>query len=160
LRIEPDQSQFTAGHQVAAVLLEGKFESVFKNRITAEIQNSNEINFKEVSENNKMVVVADGDIAKNYVNVKTDQYYQLGYDRFTNQQFGNDDFMLNVVNYLCDDTGLMGVRSKKLTIRLMDKNVLKDDKFKWQIINTVLPIGLILLFGIAHYYDRKKKYTK
>ena len=107
-----------------------------------------------------MVVVADGDVAKNYVNVKTSQYYQLGFDRFTNQQFGNDDFMLNVVNYLCDDTGLMGVRSKKLTIRLMDKTILKKDKFKWQLINTVLPIGLILIFGIAHYYDRKKKYTK
>ncbi|MBI2279215.1 MAG: gliding motility-associated ABC transporter substrate-binding protein GldG [Bacteroidetes bacterium] len=160
LRVEPDQSQFTDGNKVAAVLLEGKFESVFKNRINPEISTSNEINFKAESDFNKMVVVADGDIAKNYVNVKTSQYYQLGFDRFTNQQFGNDDFMLNVVNYLCDDTGLMGVRSKKLTIRLMDKTILKKDKFKWQIINTVLPIGLILIFGIAHYYDRKKKYTK
>jgi ABC-2 type transport system permease protein len=160
LRVEPDQSQFTDGNQVAAVLLEGKFESVFKNRISPEITTSNEINFKAESDFNKMVVVADGDIAKNYVNVKTSQYYQLGFDRFTNQQFGNDDFMLNVVNYLCDDTGLMGVRSKKLTIRLMDKTILKKDKFKWQLINTVLPIGLILIFGIAHYYDRKKKYTK
>ena len=160
LRVEPDQSQFTDGNKVAAVLLEGKFESVFKNRIKPEISTSNEINFKAESDFNKMVVVADGDIAKNYVNVQTSQYYQLGFDRFTNQQFGNDDFMLNVVNYLCDDTGLMGVRSKKLTIRLMDKTILKKDKFKWQIINTVLPIGLILIFGIAHYYDRKKKYTK
>ena len=107
-----------------------------------------------------MIVVADGDIAKNYVNVKTSQYYQLGYDRYTNQQYGNNDFMLNVINYLCDDNGLMSVRSKKLTIRLLDKTILKKDKFKWQLINTVLPIGLILLFGIAHYYDRKKKYTK
>lgn len=160
LRVEPDQSQFTDGNQVAAVLLEGKFQSVFKNRINPQIATSNEINFKEESDFNKMVVVADGDIAKNYVNVKTSQYYQLGYDRFTNQQFGNDDFMLNVVNYLCDDTGIMGVRSKKLTIRLMDKTVLKKDKFTWQLINTVLPIGLILIFGIAHYFDRKKKYTK
>ncbi|MCB9173250.1 MAG: gliding motility-associated ABC transporter substrate-binding protein GldG [Flavobacteriales bacterium] len=160
LRVEPDQSQFTDGNQVAAVLLEGKFQSVFKNRISPQIATSNEINFKEESDFNKMVVVADGDIAKNYVNVKTSQYYQLGYDRFTNQQFGNDDFMLNVVNYLCDDTGIMGVRSKKLTIRLMDKTLLKKEKFKWQLINTVLPIGLILIFGIAHYFDRKKKYTK
>ena len=160
LRVEPDQYQFTDGNQVAAVLLEGKFQSVFKNRISPQIATSNEINFKEESDFNKMVVVADGDIAKNYVNVKTSQYYQLGYDRFTNQQFGNDDFMLNVVNYLCDDTGLMGVRSKKLTIRLMDKTLLKKEKFKWQLINTVLPIGLILIFGIAHYFDRKKKYTK
>lgn len=160
LRIQPDQSQFTDGNKVAAVLLEGKFESVFKNRINPEIANSNEINFKTESGFNKMVVVADGDIAKNYVNVKTSQYYQLGFDRFTQQQFGNDDFMLNVVNYLCDDTGLMGIRSKKLTIRLMDKTILKKDTFKWQLINTVLPIGLILIFGLAHYYDRKKKYTK
>lgn len=160
LRYEPDQSQFNAGHQIAAVLLEGYFESVFKNRITPELANSNEVNFKPESKFNKMVVVADGDIAKNYVNTKSNQYYELGYDRFTNQQFGNNDFMLNVINYLCDDSGLMGVRSKKLTIRLLDKTILKKDKFKWQIINSVLPIGLILLFGIAHYYDRKKKFTK
>lgn len=159
LRLEPDQSQFNSGIQVAAVLLEGKFESVFKNRVPLEIQNSNEISFKEKSDFNQMVVIADGDIAKNYVNTKTDQYYQLGYDRFTNQQFGNDDFMLNVVNYLCDDTGLMGVRSKKLTIRLMDKNILKNEKTKWQTINTVLPIGLILLFGIFHFVYRKRKYS-
>ncbi|MCC7332081.1 MAG: gliding motility-associated ABC transporter substrate-binding protein GldG [Flavobacteriales bacterium] len=159
LRLEPDQSQFNSGIQVAAVLLEGKFESVFKNRVPLEIQNSNEISFKEKSDFNQMVVIADGDIAKNYVNTKTDQYYQLGYDRFTNQQFGNDDFLLNVVNYLCDDTGLMGVRSKKLTIRLMDKNILKNEKTKWQAINTVLPIGLILLFGIFHFVYRKRKYS-
>lgn len=159
LRLEPDQSQFNSGIQVAAVLLEGKFESVFKNRVPLEIQNSNEISFKEKSDFNQMVVIADGDIAKNYVNTKTDQYYQLGYDRFINQQFGNDDFLLNVVNYLCDDTGLMGVRSKKLTIRLMDKNILKNEKTKWQAINTVLPIGLILLFGIFHFVYRKRKYS-
>lgn len=160
LRYEPDQSQYNAGHQVTAVLLEGYFQSVFKNRITPEIGNSREVNFRDESKYNKMIVVADGDIAKNYVNVKTSQYYQLGYDRYTNQQYGNNDFMLNVINYLCDDNGLMSVRSKKLTIRLLDKTILKKDKFKWQLINTVLPIGLILLFGIAHYYDRKKKYTK
>lgn len=160
LRYEPDQSQFQAGHQVSAVLLEGYFESVFKNRITPEILNSNEVNFREESKFNKMVVVADGDIAKNYVNPKSSQYYELGFDRFTNQQFGNNDFMLNVVNFLCDDSGLMGVRSKKLTIRMLDKTILKKDKFKWQLINSVLPIGLIILFGLAHYYDRKKKFTK
>lgn len=160
LRYEPDQTQFNAGHQVAAVLLEGYFESVYKNRITPDIANSKEMNFKEESDFNKMIVIADGDIAKNYVNVKTNQYYELGYDRFTQQQFGNNDFMLNVMNYMCDDSGLMSVRSKKITIRLLDKTVLKEGTFKWQLINTVLPIGLILIFGIAHYYDRKKKFTK
>ena len=68
--------------------------------------------------------------------------------------------MLNAVGFLCDDSGLMSVRSKKLKIRLLDKTVLKSDKFKWQLINTILPIGLILLFGFAHYFDRKKRFTK
>jgi ABC-2 type transport system permease protein len=160
LRFEPNQAQFSAGHQIAAVLLEGQFESVFKNRITPQIKNANEINFKEVSEFNKMVVIADGDIAKNFVNNRTKEYLTLGFDKFTRQEFGNKDFMLNVINYLCDDNGLMSVRSKKLNIRLLDSTILKKDSFKWKIINTILPIGLIMLFALAHYFDRKKKYTK
>lgn len=160
VRFEPDQTQFNKGHQVVAVLLEGKFESVFKNRLTPQIKQANEINFKESSKENKMVVIADGDITKNYVNRRTEEYLALGYDRFTRQEFGNRDFMVNVIDYLCNDSGLMTVRSKKLTIRLLDKTAIKNEKFKWQMINTVLPIGLILLFGIAHYFDRKKKFTK
>jgi len=160
VRFEPDQTQFNSGHQVIAVLLEGKFESVFKNRITPQIRDANEINFKEESIENKMIVIADGDVAKNHVNNRTGEYLALGFDRFTRQEFGNRDFMLNVVGYLCDDSGLMSVRSKKLKIRLLDKKRVANNKFNWQLINTVLPIGLILLFGIAHYYDRKKKFTK
>lgn len=160
VRFEPDQTQFNKGRQLTAVLLEGEFESVFKNRITPQIKNANEINFKEKSVPNQMVVISDGDVAKNYVNNKTDEYLALGFDRFTRQEFGNKDFMLNVLGYLCDDSGLMMVRAKKLQIRLLDKTVLKNDKFDWQLINTILPIGLILLFGIAHYFDRKKKFTK
>lgn len=157
---EPDQSQFNKGHQIIAVLLEGKFESVFKNRITPQIKDANEINFAAESIENKMVVIADGDVAKNHVDKRTGEYLALGVDRYTRQEFGNRDFMLNVLGYLCDDSGLMSVRSKKLKIRLLDKTVLKNDKFDWQLINTILPIGLILLFGVAHYFDRKKKFTK
>ena len=160
VRFEPDQTQFNKGHQVVAILLEGKFESVFKNRVTPQIKNANEINFKEESIENKMIVIADGDVAKNYVDKRTGKYLTLGVDRFTRQEFGNRDFMLNVMGYLVDDSGLMSVRSKKLKIRLLDKKVLKNDKFEWQLINTILPIGLILVFGVAHYYDRKKKFTK
>jgi ABC-2 type transport system permease protein len=160
VRFEPDQTQFNKGRQVVAVLLEGKFESVFKNRVTPQIKDANEINFKEEGVDNKMVIIADGDVAKNHVNKRTGEYLALGFDRFTRQEFGNRDFMLNVVGYLCDDSGLMSVRSKKLKIRLLDKKILKNDKFDWQLINTILPIGLILFFGIAHYFDRKKKFTK
>ncbi|MBW6482570.1 MAG: gliding motility-associated ABC transporter substrate-binding protein GldG [Vicingaceae bacterium] len=160
LRYEPDQKQFNKGHQIAAVLLEGTFESVFKNRVPPQIEKSNEIAFKEKSVLNSMVVIADGDIAKNAVNKKTNEFMALGVDRYTKQQYGNADFLLNVVNYLCNENGLMSVRAKKFKIRMMDQTVLKAERFKWQLINTVLPVGLIIIFGFAHYLDRKKKYTK
>jgi len=160
LRFEPQPEQFNKGHQVAAVLLEGTFESVYKNRITPQIRDANEINFKAEGGYNKMIVISDGDVAKNYVNRRTNEYLTLGFDKFTRQEFGNKDFMLNVVSYLCDDTGLMSVRSKKLNIRLLDNVRLKEEAFKWKLINAVFPTILILLFGLAHYYDRKKKFTK
>lgn len=160
LRFEPDQKQFSKGHQIAAVLLEGTFESVFKNRVPPQIEKSNEIAFKEKSELNSMVVIADGDIIKNPVNKKTNEFMALGIDRYTKQQYGNTDFLLNVINYLCDENNLMSVRSKKFKIRMLDKTIVKTERFKWQLINTVLPVGLIIIFGFAHYLDRKKKYTK
>lgn len=160
LRFEPDQKQFNKGHQIAAVLLEGTFESVFKNRVPPQIVNANEIAFKEKSTATSMVVIADGDIAKNPVNKTTNEFLALGIDRYTKQQYGNADFLLNVMNYLCDEDGLMTVRSKKFKIRMLDQTIVKAEKFKWQLINTVLPVGLIIIFGFAHYLDRKKKYTK
>tara|TARA_R110000782_G_scaffold237188_1_gene323668 strand:- start:430109 stop:431848 length:1740 start_codon:yes stop_codon:yes gene_type:complete len=160
LRFEPDQSQFNKGHQVAAALLEGSFESVFKNRVPPQILEANEIAFREKSKSNKMVVIADGDIAKNAVNPRTNEYMALGLDRYTKQQYGNADFMLNVMNYMCNDNGLMSVRTKKFKIRLLDHTVIKDERVTWQIFNTVLPVGIMLLFGIAHFFYRKRKYTK
>ncbi|MFB0925162.1 MAG: gliding motility-associated ABC transporter substrate-binding protein GldG, partial [Vicingaceae bacterium] len=85
LRFEPDQTQFNAGHRVVAILLEGKFESVFKNRITPQLKGANEISFKEESVENKMIVIADGDIAKNNVNRRTGEFLELGVDRYTRQ---------------------------------------------------------------------------
>lgn len=160
LRFEPDQKQFSKGHQVAAALLEGDFESVFKNRVPPQLVEANEIAFREKSKPNKMVVIADGDIAKNPVNNRTNEFLALGVDRYTKQQYGNLDFMLNVMNYLCNDNGLMTVRTKKFKIRLLDNTVIKEEKTKWQLINTVLPVGMMLLFGVLHFFYRKRKYTK
>lgn len=160
LRFEPDQSQFNKGHQVAAALLEGSFESVFKNRVPPQILEANEIAFREKSKPNKMIVIADGDIAKNAVNPSTNEYMPLGLDRYTKQQYGNADFMLNVMNYMCNDNGLMSVRTKKFKIRLLDHTVVKEERVTWQIFNTILPVGIMLLFGIAHFFYRKRKYTK
>ena len=106
-----------------------------------------------------MIVVADGDIIKNAVQHSANRAYPLGYDIYTHQTYGNKNFILNAVNYLCDDSGLLEVRSRELILRMMDRKKVTEEKFKWQAMNTALPILLIIIFGIAQSFIRKKKFT-
>ncbi|HSH66536.1 MAG TPA: hypothetical protein VLB84_12290, partial [Bacteroidia bacterium] len=107
----------------------------------------------------KMIVISDGDILRNETHYSTGKPIPLGYDRLTNQTYGNKNFILNCINYLCDDSGLISVRSKELTLRLLDKKKIKNESFKWKIINTVLPLLSIALIGIIIHFRRKRKYT-
>lgn len=159
LRFEPKSEQFNKPFQPVAVLLEGEFSSVFENRVPKNIENSREIAFRSKSSDTKIIVVGDGDIIKNHVKKSSGEYLPLGYDRFTRQQYGNKDFILNAVNYLCDDSGMMQVRSRKLKMRLLDKTAVKEDKFRWQLINLLLPPLLIIIYGLAQFIIRKRKYT-
>ncbi|HCQ29056.1 MAG TPA: gliding motility-associated ABC transporter substrate-binding protein GldG [Flavobacteriales bacterium] len=158
LRIEPNPKQFNKGKQPVAVLLEGQFNSSFTNRIPPQLENSKEINFKDKSTPTKMIVVADGDIAKNDVN-RNNQIYNVGFDKYTKQQYGNDEFLLNSINYLVDDSGIMNVRSRKLKLRLLNKAKVKEERLKWQLINTIIPVILVILFGIIFNIIRKRKYA-
>ena len=105
-----------------------------------------------------MIVVADGDIAKNDVN-RNNQIYNVGFDKYTKQQYGNDEFLLNSINYLVDDSGIMNVRSRKLKLRLLNKAKVKEERLKWQLINTIIPVILVILFGIIFNIIRKRKYA-
>ncbi len=160
LRIEPNMQQFNKPQQPVAVLLEGEFNSVFENRIPKSVENSKEIAFKNKSVNTKIIVVGDGDMIKNHIKKTGNEYLPLGYDRFTKQQYGNKDFILNCVNFLCDDNGLMEVRSRKLTLRLLDQALIKEQRTKWQALNLLLPILIVIAFGITQYIIRKKRYTQ
>lgn len=157
---EPKQEQFNKRFEPVAVLLEGKFESVFKNRIPPAIANSEEIKFQAESKPTKMIVVSDGDVIKNAVSKSSGKVYPLGFDRYTNQFYGNTNFILNSMNYLTDNSGLISIRSRELTLRLLDKEALKSDKAFWQLLNTILPLVLILFFGIIQFWLRKRKYGK
>lgn len=157
---EPKQEQYNKHKLPLAVLLEGKFESVFKNRIPPSIANSSEIKFKAQSAATKMIVVSDGDVIKNAVSKSSGNVYPLGFDRYTNQMYGNTNFILNSMNYLTDNSGLISIRSRELTLRLLDKEVLKSDKFFWQLLNTLLPILLLLIYGVLQFYFRKRNYGK
>ena len=141
------------------MLLEGKFESVFKNRVTPQIQNSPLIGFKEKSLPTGMVIVADGDIIRNQLQVPQGYPLPLGFDQYTRQHFGNRDFILNAVNYLCDDSGLIAARSKDVKLRLLDKTKLTSNRTMMQVVNTVLPVALILLYAIIRMYRRKHRYA-
>jgi ABC-2 type transport system permease protein len=159
MQLQQDEAQFNNPRQPVAVLLEGQFESVFKNRAFPQ-EFLKEYKFQKKGVNNKMIIISDGDVIKNDVQTSSGKPYPLGYDKYTNQTFGNKDFILNCINYLCDDTGLISVRSRELTLRLLDKKKSKTERLKWQIINTCLPLLLVLIYGIIHFLRRRSKYGK
>jgi len=150
---ELDPSIFNGGNQNLAVLLEGEFPSAYANRIKPiELKNN-----KDLSVPTKMVVVADGDIIKNDVYKKSPQ--ELGFDRWTGQTFGNKEFLLNAVNYLLADDGLINIRSKKIDVAFLNHEKIAEEKTKWQLLNIVLPLVLLGVFGVIFNYFRRKKYA-
>ncbi len=144
-----------------AVLLEGEFQSLYKNQFTSDLQNAlamQNIRFKPKSNLNKMIVIADGDIASNDIDTKGVPL-ALGYDKYARQLFANKDFLLNCVEYLVDDNNLIDARNRDVKMRLLDKAKVLEEKVKWQIITFAFPLLLILVFGIFYSYRRKKKYA-
>lgn len=157
--IEPNLEMFNKTSQPVAVLLEGQFESLYKNHLLPGLDSIPEIKFKENSIPTKMIVIADGDVIKNAVQRSAGRAYPLGYDIYSQQTYGNKNFIMNAINYLCDDSGLIEVRSRELKLRMMDRKKVTDEKIKWQAINTVLPIALIILFGVLQAFLRKRKFA-
>lgn len=156
-RKEPDESYWVNKDIPLAVLIEGKFESpyAFVNRKDFDPEGS----FKAEVENGKMIVVGDGDLIHNYVR-QDGQLYPAGYDRLTKKTFGNRAFFMNCIDYLVDDFGLIAVRNKEIQLRILDKEKLNttSEENKWKTINMVIPILLILVFGIVNGFIRKRRY--
>jgi len=150
---EPKEKEYTSGYQLFSVLLEGEFSSMYNNRVKPFDLN----NFSAKSNPNKMVIISDGDLARNQI--KKGQPYDLSLDKWTGEQFGNKEFLLNAVDYLLDDSGLIKLRNKTLQINLLDKQKAYKEKTYWQAINIVLPILILFAFGIGFQYWRKKKYS-
>jgi ABC-2 type transport system permease protein len=156
-----DKAYFNLGYVPVAVALEGVFQSNFTNRMTpAGLTNTQPI--IEQSQKTRQIVVADGDIIRNETSgVASDSTtIPLGYDRYMQQQFGNKEFILNAVLYLADNEGWMELRNRTLKLRLLNKRISAEDKTFWQLVNVLIPIGLLLIFGIGYQIVRKRKYTK
>ncbi len=156
---EPDPKLFQGPLKVAGVLLEGEFPSVFRNRpVPAGIIEPATIPAQ--SSFGKMMIIADGDIFKNQINTTDGSHYPLGFDRYTQEQYGNKNFLLNAADYLMDDSGIIGLRNKELRLRLLDKAKIKDDKTFWQVINLGLPLIMLIACGIFQHYFRIRKYAR
>lgn len=150
---EQNPQSFNKGNQTLAVLLEGEFNSVYSNRVKP----FNISGAKDKSIPTKMIVIADGDVIKNDVIRNVPQ--ELGFDRWTGQTYGNKEFLLNAVNYLLDDNGLINIRSKEIAVAFLNQQKIAAEKTKWQLINILLPLILLAAFGFVFNYLRKKKYA-
>ena len=143
------------GYLTLSVLLEGQFHSMYENRVLP----FKDPSYKPVGVDNKMIVIADGDIIKNQL----DQSYQpleLGYDKWTNQLYDNKLFLMNCVNYLLDDTGLINIRSKEVQLPMLDKEKVYEQYTTVQFITVGLPIIILLVFGVLFTFLRKRKYSR
>ena len=152
----PEQSEFlNKGNIPVAVLLEGQFHSAFENRVLPFQEKS----FVNLGKTNKMIVISDGDVIKNQLD-KNYQPVELGYDKWTNKLYGNKEFMMNCVNYLLDDNGLINIRSKVVNLPILDKEKVYDNYTSAQIISVGLPIIILGIFGLIFTFLRKRKYSK
>jgi ABC-2 type transport system permease protein len=159
---EEDIKTFTKSNVPVAVLLEGKFTSLFNNRLSTALRDSlasAQMPFlSQGITDNKMIVIADGDLALNPVS-NTKGPMQMGMNPYSNYKYANSEFIMNCVEFLADNSGLLETRSKDFTLRLLDKKKLDEQKSTWQLINIVTPLLLVILFGLAYQFVRKRKFT-
>jgi len=156
-----DKKYFNNAYVPVGVVLEGEFQSDFSNRMAPkEIVNPSVIQNKSVR--TRQIIIADGDIIRNETegtgeNLKA---VPLGYDRYMNQQFGNNELITNAVLYLTDQSGWMELRSKTVALRLLNKKISASQKTKWQIINVVIPPVILIIFGLLYQWTRRRRYTR
>jgi gliding-associated putative ABC transporter substrate-binding component GldG len=160
----PDPRTFTAENLLAGVLLEGTFQSAYAKRIAPRNAGSTLPQIKE-STPTSMAVFSDGDFIRNQVNLinpelPRGQPLPLGFDQYTNIQYGNDDLILNLVDYMLDDQGLMETRTRDLKLRLLNPDKLVAERTKWKFTNVAAPELLLLLVALSLTWFRKRKYAR
>lgn len=161
VKTEDDLKTFSKSSIPIAVLLEGKFPSLYSNRLSGATLDSlasyYKTPFRNQSEETKMIVVSDADIATNVV-TQNEGPLEVGLNQFTKAQYANKDFLLNSLEYLVNPSGILETRSKDFTLRLLDPKKLEANRSLWQALNLLLPVSLILLFGFLFQYLRKRAY--
>lgn len=163
-----EDARFKSNNIPAAVLLEGKFKSLYQGRVSkqrADSMAAAKMPFMgQSSQKNKMIIIADGDIVLNDYSARQQQALPMGINQFTlgtnyEYQFANRDFIMNCLEYLLNDDGIMELRNKDFALRVLDSRKTSEQKSFWQLVNTVVPVLLVILGGIIYQQIRKRKYT-
>lgn len=162
IKTEDDLKTFNQSYIPIAVLLEGRFTSLYTNRLSQATLDTMAGLYKQpfraaTEKESKMIVVSDADIVANVVTANQGPLY-MGYNQFTNYQYANKDFFLNCIQYLTDSSGILETRSKDFTLRLLDTKKTEEERNKWQLMNIGLPVVIVLLFGFIYQAVRKRKY--
>ncbi len=153
----PPEEVFTGSFIPVAVLVEGRFKSLYANRMSDWTGGQ----LKKSSDSTRMIIIADGDIIRNEVSMTGNRISPrpLGIDRYSGQTFGNKDFIINCLNYLVDENNLISLRSRELKIRLLDREKVRDNRIMWQLINTLGPVIIVLAGGLLFWLIRRKRYA-
>lgn len=149
---------FTDGPKTIGYLLEGKFTSLYANRLVP--KGVDKTTFISKGASGKVIVIGDGDIIRNELDPETGDPLGLGVEPFTKTTYANEDFLLNMIDYMVDESGLIETRSREVKIRPLDRVKVQEGKTKWQLINLVLPVVLVIVIGLIKWYIRKNKYAK
>lgn len=164
LRYPPDPKKFDKPHLTMGILLEGIFNSPYAHKLEASMLlalKQLNLEYKPVSEHTQMIVVADGELIRNYYDPNTDKHSQMGYSKFEKMSYsGNKSFFINAVEYLCNETNILEARSKEFKIRLLDQVKIEEQKSFWQFLNIGLPFLLLILGAYVYNHFRSKKFTQ
>jgi ABC-2 type transport system permease protein len=161
--VQPDPALYKESGLPVAILLEGVFSSFYKNYPVPEGVSPGNVEVIPESVPTSLLVVSDGDIPANEVRFQQGSFraQPLGYDRYTRQNFGNLEFIMNVVSFMTDDTGIMDLRSREFKLRLLNREIIgqKDEVLKWKLLNSILPLVLVILSGLVIQFMRKRRYS-
>jgi len=159
--VKRDESLYRQGPKTLALLMEGSFNSSFlTHKPTVDALDPKEYGvFKGKSVPTKMIVVSDGNVIANQVIESKQMPLPLGYDRFSDHTFSNKTFIMNCIDYMVDESGLISLRSKDIPYRPLDSGRVKEERLYWQFFNLALPLGVILLFGVVFNYIRRRRFA-
>jgi gliding-associated putative ABC transporter substrate-binding component GldG len=159
--IDPDFGNSNRPHQTMGVLLEGAFRSNFANRLPPNFLNERLFDFEERGDFTRMLVISDGDVARNEVSPDGSRFRELGWDPVLKRRlYGNKEFLVNAMNYLLGDANLINVRSRSVKVRKLDDERIGAERQFWQVLNIGLPVVATILFGIIQWFWRRRRFAK